>query len=202
MAFTTDQNWPILAAYAGGAALLLILLFNLPYIGKLLRFAFSIAMLGLGLLLLVRLAPFDPTLARLTEQMGLGQQSVSGNEVRIPLGPDGHFWARVTINGIERRMLVDSGATITALSPATARAAGVEASLGALPVMLRTANGTVRAETGTIAQLRLGGIEARSLPVIIAPTLSPVDILGMNFLSALGSWRVEGRTLILSPRRS
>ena len=117
----------------------------------------------------------------------------------IRLSPDGHFWARATIDGIERRMLIDSGATITALSARTARRAGIEAGQSLVPVLMRTANGTVRAETGRIRLLRLGDIEARDLPVVIAPALGDVDILGMNFLTQLESWRVEGRTLILVP---
>ena len=35
--------------------------------------------------------------------------------------------------------------------------------------------------------------------VVSAPGLSDLDVLGMNFLSKLESWRVEGRTLILVP---
>ena len=49
-------------------------------------------------------------------------QSVVGSEVRIPMADDGHFWARATVNGVERTMLVDSGATVTALSTGTADA--------------------------------------------------------------------------------
>ncbi|KKC27269.1 retropepsin-like aspartic protease family protein [Sphingomonas sp. SRS2] len=197
---TIDPGWPMLAVYAGAAALMLILLFKLPYIGRLLRLAFSIAFLGFGLFLLARQAPFDPTLAALWDRLGFEQQTISGREVRIAMAPDGHFWARVEVNGVKRRMLVDSGATVTALSPQTAQAAGVEASAGPLPVLLRTANGTVQAQTGVIDHLQLGEIEAQALPVIVAPALGPVDILGMNFLSQLESWRVEGRTLILVPR--
>ena len=35
---------------------------------------------------------------------------------------------------------------------------------------------------------------------MISPALGTIDILGMNFLSQLASWRVEDRTLILVPR--
>ncbi len=51
--------------------------------------------------------------ARASEKLGYEQQVVQGETVRIKMSPDGHFWARVQINGVERRMLVDSGATIT-----------------------------------------------------------------------------------------
>ena len=57
-----------------------------------------------------------------------------------------------------------------------------------------------RADTGTLERLSIGAIEARRLKVVISPGLGDTDILGMNFLSQLESWRVEGRTLILVPK--
>src|SRR3546814_3362795 len=84
-------------------------------------------------------APFDPNLSRITASLGLDRQEVVGEEVRIPMARDGHFWATVRLNGTERRMLVDSGATVTALSTATARAAGVDADATLVPLLMKTA---------------------------------------------------------------
>ncbi|WP_114952030.1 retropepsin-like aspartic protease family protein [Sphingosinicella terrae] len=201
MPFSTGPEWQLLALYAVGAALALFLIFRIPYLGRLLRSLFSLALLAFCIFLLLRHAPFDPTLARLTDRLGLDDQQVVGEEVRIRMSPDGHFWARVEINGVERRMLVDSGATVTALSEQTARLASVDRDVSLLPVMIRTANGVVRAEAGSLDRLELGSIEARNLKVVIFPTLDALDVLGMNFLSQLASWRVEGRTLILVPHR-
>lgn len=195
-------EWLQLGSYALGAALVLLLLFRIPFVGWLLRALFSVAVLAFGLLLLLRQAPYDPTLVRLTQRLGLDDQRIVGDAVRIAMRSDGHFWARVDINGVERQMLIDSGATITALSPDTARLAGVEAGVGLLPVLLRTANGTVRAQTGSVDRLAIGPLDARNLKVVISPALGSMDIIGMNFLSQLASWRVEGRTLILTPRRT
>ncbi|HEY8433253.1 MAG TPA: TIGR02281 family clan AA aspartic protease, partial [Sphingomicrobium sp.] len=47
--------------------------------------------------------------------------------------------------------------------------------------------------------LKVGGITATDLPTIVAPEFGDQDVLGMNFLSRLKSWRVEGKTLILTP---
>lgn len=200
MPITTNPEWQQLALYAVGAALLLILLFNIPYIGRVLRSLFSFAVLAFCLFLLFQQAPFDPNLARLTAKLGLDDQEVTGEEVRIRMARDGHFWAQVTLNGVERRMLVDSGATVTALSTQTADLASIERGNGMLPVIMRTANGTVSAETGTVERLRLGNIEARNLKVVVSSALGNVDVLGMNFLSQFASWRVENRTLVLVPR--
>ena len=189
-----------LAIYAVGAALILVILFKLPYVGRVLRALFSFALLAFGIFLVLQQAPFDPNLSRITSSLGLDRQQVVGDEVRIPMARDGHFWAEVEINGTKRRMLVDSGATVTALSLATAEAAGVNADATLVPLLMQTANGTVRADAGTVESLTIGGIEAHKLKVVISPGMGNTDVLGMNFLSELQSWRVEGRTLILEPR--
>ena len=199
LSITANPEWQQLAFYAVGAAVLLIVLFNIPYVGRVLRAIFSFAVLAFCLFILFQQAPFDPNLSRFTSSLGLGGQQVSGGEVRIPLSPDGHFWAQARINGVERRMLVDSGATVTALSRSTAAEASVEPTANMIPVMMHTANGTVEAETGLVDRLQLGSIEARNLDVVISPALGNFDVLGMNFLSQLASWRVENRTLILVP---
>jgi len=201
MPITINPEWQQLALYAVGAALLLILLFNIPYVGRVIRALFSFALFAFCIFLLLQQAPFDPTLSRLTARLGLDSQQVVGEEVRIRQSADGHFWARVSVNGVARRMLVDSGATVTALSEGTAREAGVARSAGIMPVMMQTANGTVRAETGTVEQVRIGGIEARNLSVVISPALGTIDVLGMNFLSQLGAWRVEKGVLVLVPEK-
>jgi aspartyl protease family protein len=128
-------------------------------------------------------------------------QTISGGAVRIAMSDDGHFYADVMLNGIARHMLVDSGATSTALSEATAKAAGIKPD-GVFPTMLETANGAITATRGTAAELRVGAIVARDLPVVVSPAFGDLDVLGMNFLSRLGSWRVEGRTLILTAPRA
>lgn len=190
-----------LAIYAVGAALILVIMFKLPYVGRVLRGLFSFALLAFGIFLVLQQAPFDPNLSRITSSLGLDRQQVVGDEVRIPMARDGHFWAEVEIEGTKRRMLVDSGATVTALSPATASAAGVKGDATLVPMLMKTANGTVRADAGTVKRLAIDGIEARNLKVVISPGLGDTDVLGMNFLSKLAAWRVEGRTLILEPER-
>src|SRR6187551_3686572 len=59
---------------------------------------------------------FDPYVAKIAGLLQTDRQEVVGKEVRIRMARDGHFWVRARIGGVERRMLVDSGATVTALS--------------------------------------------------------------------------------------
>ena len=200
MPSTITPEWQQIALYAVLAALVLILLQRIPFVGRIVRSLLSLGLLAAFIFLLMQHAPYDPNLARLTASLGLDRQEVVGDEVRIRMAADGHFWANVTMNGVKRRMLIDSGATVTTLSESTATAASVDRNPDLVPVVLRTANGLVRARTGTIDQLRVGNIKAQDLKVLISPALGDLDVLGMNFLSKLESWRVEGRTLVMLPK--
>ena len=178
-----------------------MLLQRIPFVGRLIRFAISLGLLAFLIFLVLQQAPYQPELARLAGKLGLDRQEVVGKQLNVHMADDGHFWVVASINGVRTRMLIDSGATVTAISPETARRAGVDTGKRLTPVVLRTANGVTPAETGTIDELRVGNIAARNLRIVTAPGLNGLDVLGMNFLSKLDSWRVEGQTLILVPHR-
>jgi aspartyl protease family protein len=192
-------QWQHLAVYAIGIALIVMLLQRIPIIGRLIRFAISLGLFAFLIFIVLQQAPYQPELSRFTSSLGLDNQRVSGREVRVRISPDGHFWVLASINGVKRRMLIDSGATVTAISEQTAQQAGINVGKTLAPVMLRTANGVAAAETGSIDELRVGNIVARNLKIVSAPGLGGLDVLGMNFLSKLQSWRVEDQTLILVP---
>lgn len=196
---TNGPEWMDLALYAVGVALVLILLFRVPYVGRLLRAVLSFGLLAFFLFMLFQQAQFDPTLSRLADRLGMSRQEVVGEEIHIPLAPDGHFWVEASINGVERRMLVDTGATLTALTETTAEAAGIDRGASLVPVAVRTANGVVRAQTGVVEVLRLGDLEVRNVRVMVSPAFAGIEVLGMNVLSEVEAWRVEDRTLILTP---
>ena len=196
---TAFPQWQQLALYAVTAALLIMLLQRIPVVGRIVRLAFSFGLLAFLIFIVLQQAPYQPELSRLTGSLGLDNQKVSGKELRVSMAPDGHFWVAASINGARTRMLIDSGATVTAISEQTAHSARVDTGKTIAPVMLRTANGVATAETGSIDELRVGNIVARNLKVVTAPGLGNLDVLGMNFLSKLESWRVEGQVLILVP---
>lgn len=197
--WSTAPQWQQLALYAVGVALVIMLLQRIPIVGRIIRFAISLALFAFLIFIVLQQAPYQPELSRLTSSLGLDDQKVAGKELRVRLAPDGHFWAMASINGVPARMLIDSGATITALSEETARAANIDKGSTLTPVMLHTANGVATAETGSVDELRVGNIVARNLKIVTAPGLGGLNVLGMNFLSKLQSWRVEGQTLILVP---
>lgn len=168
-------------------------------LGNLVRRGSTVVLAGILVLVVLQLSRFDSRLEVAVPQIGLPEQVVEGGETRIALAPDGHFWLRAQVNGQPASFLVDTGATLTAVSQNLADAAQLEPRRGGLPVTINTANGPVSAQLSTIGELRFGNVAARGLDVVIAPTLGDTNVVGMNLLSRLASWRVEGNTLILVP---
>ena len=104
--------------------------------------------------------------------MGRPRQSAEGANLRIGMAADGHYWVEGTINGTEARFLIDSGATVTALSSETARAAGIETDRQRMPVIMQTANGPVEAQRAIVTELVVGSIRMRDVPVVLRLNLT------------------------------
>lgn len=134
-----------------------------------------------------------------TELSGEADQQIDGDSLIIRMSEDGHFWANGEINGASARFLIDSGATITALSEDSASQAGLMIDNDGPGLAMQTANGTVRARRSSVTQLAVGPIRTSDLPVVVAANFGDTNVLGMNFLSRLKSWRVENGEMILEP---
>jgi aspartyl protease family protein len=125
----------------------------------------------------------------------LGTPVEQGRETRIPMAIDGHFWVDAKLNGHDVKFLVDSGATTTTIDRNTAKAAGVPVS-GRRDLYVRTGNGVVRVASGRADELDVGTITRRDVALEIADN-DDLNVLGMNYLSSLSRWGVEGRWLVL-----
>jgi aspartyl protease family protein len=170
-----------------------------PFLGGVVRGVGNLGLIAALLLTIAQVTRFTTGTDFALPQLGMPDQSVEGGETRVPMDRDGHFWITASVNGAKRRFLVDTGATLTAVSPSTAQAAQLKDKAMSQAVLMRTANGTVQAQLTTIAELRFGSVVARDLDAVVAPGLGEANVIGMNLLSRLASWRVEGRTLILVP---
>jgi aspartyl protease family protein len=170
-----------------------------PLLGRFMRTASTLGLMGVLVLVVLQLSRMDTRFDLAVPEIGLPEQVVEGAETRVRRAPDGHYWLRADINGHPASFLVDTGATLTAISSETAAEAGLEAREAGLPVRMQTANGAVAAELTTIDELRFGNVVARGLDAVIAPGLGPTNVIGMNLLSRLASVRLEGDMMILVP---
>ena len=126
-----------------------------------------------------------------------GRPVRQGGEMRVPMAIDGHFWVTGEVDGVKVKFLVDSGATMTTIDRTTAQEAGIDVR-DARNQIVRTGNGFVRVAVGSADELSIGTIERKNFPMHIADN-EDLNVLGMNFLSTLDRWGVEGRWLVLVP---
>ncbi len=125
----------------------------------------------------------------------VGTPVTQGQETRIPMAIDGHFWVAAKLNGHDVKFLVDSGATTTTIDRGTAKTAGVRIS-SQRDQYVRTGNGVIRVAAGRADELTIGGITRQDVALEIADN-DDLNVLGMNYLSSLSRWGVEGRWLVL-----
>lgn len=197
-------NFPPLLAAALGAIVLTmtggVLWRASPRLGRTVRLAGNFVLLAVFLLAAMRFVRLDPTFDSLASTMAMPVQTVDGGETRVPLSADGHFWIDAKVNGTRQRFMVDTGATLTAISQDVADEAAVQPDPLRLPVVVRTANGAMQADMVRLDEVRFGSIVARDMDAIVTPATGGLNVLGMNFLSRLKGWRVEDGVLILSPK--
>jgi aspartyl protease family protein len=125
----------------------------------------------------------------------VGTPVEQGRETRIPMAIDGHFWVEAELNGKPVKFLIDSGATMTTIDRDTAARVGVEVS-PRRDQFVRTGNGIIRVSSGRADELQVGGIKRTDVGLQIAEN-DDLNVLGMNYLSSLSRWGVEGRWLVL-----
>jgi len=125
-----------------------------------------------------------------------GNPIAEGKTIRIPISEDGHFWVDAKLNGQAVRFMVDSGATITTVSRRTAQAAGMD--MDGFPGVVSTANGSARVTQSSADRFEVASIVRSDFPIDVNEQ-DDLNLLGMNFLRSLSSWRVEGNYLVLQP---
>ncbi|MEZ5834206.1 MAG: TIGR02281 family clan AA aspartic protease [Geminicoccaceae bacterium] len=128
---------------------------------------------------------------------GMVVESGDGEAV-LARGEDGHFHASVIVNGTTLRMLVDTGASMVALSAQDARAIGLDPGTLDYSGQVRTANGRAEVAPIRLDEVTIGPITYRDIrAVVLGDGRMQGSLLGMTFLSRLASYRFEGDLLIL-----
>jgi aspartyl protease family protein len=121
-----------------------------------------------------------------------------GGEMALDREADGHFYATVEVDGRDYRMLVDTGATVVALTGDDARAMGLDWDPNALAPVARGASGPVLGVPVTIDAMTIGDFEARGVQALIVPEGLGVSLLGQSFLSHVPKVDISGDRLTLS----
>ena len=127
-----------------------------------------------------------------------GSDTASAAAATLTADAAGHFMAMGTINGAPTRFLVDTGATLVALSVADARRANVDYEKGE-PAMVMTANGPVRVWRVMLNSVRVGDVVLNQVGATVQETNLPFALLGMSFLNRMEMKR-DGSTMTLKKR--
>lgn len=118
-------------------------------------------------------------------------------ETTLDRAGDGHFYAEVSVNGLPVDTLVDTGASVVALTAQDAAALGLAWSESDLKVIGRGASGPVIGVPVRLERVQLGGHEASDVDAVILPDGLGITLLGQSFLSTVDPVRIEGDRMIL-----
>jgi aspartyl protease family protein len=113
---------------------------------------------------------------------------------RVSINPDGHGQYRIrgAINDTFVNFLVDTGASVVALSQSQAGALGLDIGRGE-PGVVQTAQGTVSSRFVTLAKVVVGGITAHNVRAAVIEGNYPEEILlGMSFLRQVAMEERDG----------
>jgi aspartyl protease family protein len=118
--------------------------------------------------------------------------------VRLNADSQGHYTVDARVEGQSMQMLVDTGASIIALTHEDARRINARPRAGDRPRRISTANGVVEAQSVRLTSVRIGSIEVQDVDAVIMPpgALSK-NLLGMSFLRRIDSFSVDGNRLTM-----
>jgi aspartyl protease family protein len=111
---------------------------------------------------------------------------------------DGHFHATVVINGAPIDTLVDTGATLTVLTPQDATRAGFDIDRLQFSGQARTANGIIATAPVRLDRVALGQFEERNVSAAVNGGNLDTSLLGMEFLNRFGRLEITPDQLIIT----
>jgi aspartyl protease family protein len=122
---------------------------------------------------------------RLTLSDAVGGSFAEVRDATISIAPDDHGQYRVTgaINGRLVDFLVDTGASVVAMSEQHARSLGIEYEKSPDRAAVTTAQGKANSYLVDLDEVTVGGITTRHVRAAVIPGDYPVEVLlGMSFL--------------------
>ncbi|MGE0698407.1 MAG: TIGR02281 family clan AA aspartic protease, partial [Hyphomicrobiaceae bacterium] len=138
-----------------------------------------------------------PRQRRASRPASAPEQPLFTRSAELRRGYDGHFHADATINGRTIPVLVDTGATLVALSYEDAQAVGISPPASAFRYVSNTANGQARFARVTLDQVRIGNVLVHNVAAAVSqPGKLGTTLLGMSFLGQL-RMEMKGGTLVL-----
>jgi len=123
----------------------------------------------------------------------------SSSAVSIRKSPDGQFWTDGRANSANIKFLIDTGASVVALTPEDSRRAGYNPRNMTFNIPVNTANGQVMAARVQLESVTIGAVSVRDVEALVIPEGLSVSLLGMSYLGRLQ--KVEATPTMMILRR-
>ncbi|MDC7685104.1 TIGR02281 family clan AA aspartic protease [Asticcacaulis sp. BYS171W] len=127
------------------------------------------------------------------------QAPMSGGVTAIPKAADGHFWAEARVNSTVVKFLVDTGASVVALTPEDACRMGIDLKTLSYDQEVSTASGKTFAARVVIDRMGVGQSHMEKVEALVIPQGLSTSLLGMSYLGRLSRFEATPRSLILHP---
>ena len=122
----------------------------------------------------------------------------AGGIVEIEAARNGHFHTEAEINGRPVEVMIDTGATMVALSYEDAERAGIYLDDSDFTRSVSTANGVARIAPVMLDRVSVGDITIRDVPAAVAERgRLKGSLLGMSFLGRLARFDMRSGRLVL-----
>ena len=122
-----------------------------------------------------------------------------GAVAQVVKAADGHFWAEADIDGRAVKVMIDTGATVVALTRDDARRLGVTPNEADYTATVKTASGPVPAAPVLLKSVAVGGAGVRNVEALVLQDGLPHSLLGMSYLGRLSAFEATPTSLTLRP---
>ncbi len=116
--------------------------------------------------------------------------------IRLAREADGHFYIDTKVNGAPVRFLVDTGASMIALTVRDAQNAAIPVEPHNFQVIARGASGDVMGAPVQLGQFTLGGHTVTSVDAVVIDG-GQQSLLGQDFLARFNSVEIHGDEMLL-----
>jgi len=121
----------------------------------------------------------------------------NGSSTSISKSTDGHFWVEAQVNSSSVRFLVDTGASVVALTPLDAQLSGIDLRKLKYTAPINTASGQVMAAPVRLSKISVGNVSVRNVRAVVIDKGLPHSLLGMSYLGELQTVEVSKGAMIL-----
>lgn len=115
----------------------------------------------------------------------------------LKMSDDGHYWADAKIDGRRIRMMVDTGASMIALTRADAQRIGLNLKELDFKWEVGTAGGKTRGAYVQLEEVEIGNVTIAEVDALVIEAELENSLLGMSFLNQLSSFEFRKNAMII-----